>query len=300
MAKKHGRISLGRALLLEPNTEYTASPLYRIPHAFEVVSSRGTSHVFRAKNRTLQRHWIQALSTRIVENFENSLMAHAELIVADESIARNKRLTSVAVQPLCQNNHNREQQIDEDDATSSNNVVRTSVLRLGMDVAEYREQCRHVQAILPAKQPIVVLSEKSPRQRATDHEHTTTLLVQPEPLDAETKQLVQAAWDTATNLLARATHVAMEVQTKGNHNHNKHLSRSLETLCRHVDYVITGQHRPLSPQGDFVVEGKEKNGRQKHTADGDPPPMDLFDLLLAELQSLAVASTRQHTNNGDK
>jgi hypothetical protein len=125
----------------------------------------------------------------------------------------------------------------------------------------------------------------------------------PEPLDAETQQLVQATWKCATQLLARATHVAMEVQTQTNPNSSgigsskvSHMSRSLETQCRHVDYVLTGQHRPLSPKGGF----EENNGvRQPQHAtttpttsimeDHPPPPIDLFDLLLAELQSLVVS-----------
>jgi hypothetical protein len=268
IAKKHGRIALDRALLLEPTSDYKNSPLYRIPNSFEVVTSRGTSHAFRATNTALQRHWLRALSTKILDAFENSLMAHAELIVADECVARNKRFSSFAVKPLW----------DEDDR---NNPLLVNVLRLGMEISEYREQCRHVKAFLPAKKPVVVMSE-SPRKRSTDHEQAP-----PEPLDKETKQLVQAAWDAATSLLARCTHVAVQLH---NDDHNKHISRSLETLCRHVDYVITGQHRSLSSQGNF----ESNNGGGKGSRhDQDPPPMDLFDKLLAELQSLVKSCQQQ-------
>ncbi|KAL3943141.1 MAG: hypothetical protein SGBAC_002790 [Bacillariaceae sp.] len=264
VAKKHGRISLERALLLEPNKEYASSPLYRIPNGFEVVSAKGTSHVFRAPSRAVQMHWIQALSNKITESFENSLMSHAELIVADESSARNKRLSTLAVDPLWSEIEADSQHIDSSIA---------SVLQLGMDVAEYREQCRHIQASVPARSLVVVASEASGRQRKVDSSR--------EPIDAATKQLVQATWDMATKLLSESTNVALEIQTLSD---TKQLSRSLEVLCRHVDYVITGQHHQSNG-------GKQKENGSHREYSSDPPPMDLFDLLLAELQSIVGGNT---------
>jgi hypothetical protein len=274
VAKKHGRISLGRALLLEPNTDYSASPTYRIPNAFEVVSSRGTSHVFRAPSRALQRHWIQALSTKIMESFENSLMSQAELIVADESIARNKRLTSLAVDPLWN-------EIESESNVRDKSIA--SVLRIGMDISEYREQCRHIQAFFPAKNPVVVLSESSSASRARKTDTKPEPTPAHEPIDPKTKELVQATWDMATALLSKATNVAMEIQQGSD---AKQISRSLEVLCRHVDYVITGQHRQLLAEGGF-----EANGSSARQRNPDPPPIDLFDLLLAELQSFVGSNT---------
>ena len=408
MARRHGRIDLVRALLLEPNTtDY--SPLYRTPYSFEVVSAKGTSHVFRAGNRTVQLQWIQALSERIAQRRENDLMAHAELIVADECIARNKRLACVAVQPLwtafqkqvslTQQHQNPQQPatpahpdsmvgagagalgvgaippspsssslasrgsasisaegssttkstpgVDDGDssATSGELNLMMHVLRFGMEVAEYRERCRHVQSILPAKQPIVVLSD-SPLTRNTSSSsmdnhhpesqtHNHNKVVEPEPLDEETKAMVRGTWGSAASLLARATQVAMDVQHSVSTNgpsptsaivspkEGKRLSRSLETLCRHIDYVITGQHRPLSdhgrkgffvsqndPKGNHMnrrsplpipptpptVASKKTNGTgavvggEASHYDIDPPPVDLFDLLLAELQLVAATS----------
>jgi hypothetical protein len=331
VAQRHGRISLVRALLLEPNTECTASPLFRIPHSFQVVSSRGTSHIFRAPHHSLQqqRHWIQALSTKISERFENSLLDHAALIVADESIARNRRRTSVAVTPLvaacggaaaCS-------------AGTSTTITTTTpptncnrvVLRLGMDIAEYREQCRHVQALLPAKQPVVVRSPRNSQLLAATTTTTTTtkeqqeqmrmmmmqdsIALSPEPLDPETQRKVQETWDLAAGLLGQAAQVAMDVGvspsssataalTSSTSTKNHLLStRSLETLCRHVDYVITGTHRPLSSSQGTLPKAKNNGGvggvRGGNTNDYDPPPMDLFDLLLAELQSMVVVASKQ-------
>ena len=324
IAKKHGRIALDRALLLEPNSGYRASPLYRIPNSFEVVSSRGTSHVFRAPNLSMQRQWLRALSTKILDSFENSLMAHAELIVADECIARNKRFSALAVQPIWDPTSLESKQLMP--------PITMSILRFGMETSEYKEQCRHIQAFLPAKQPVVVISSDlssprnhnknrptSPTANHNNHDRQTTRPMSPpataEPLNDDMKQLVQAAWDKATIILARATHISAQFHNHHNSNNNdgnknsnndnqqttttpiKHKTRSLEILCRHVDYVITGQHRSLSSQGNFELNassgkntagrnGSSDTGAASNRHDHDPPPMDLFDNILAELQSL--------------
>jgi hypothetical protein len=383
MARHHGRIDLLRALLLEEPSSSTTfesassgGPLYRIPDAFEIVNARGTSHIFRASCRKLQSQWVHALSDRIVQRFENSLMALAEMIVADECVARNKRMASVAVQPLNisqgklqqqQQQRQQEEEEEEEELASATTTTTTTtdatshpprarcenksadthyglftkkVLRLGMQVSQYRERCRHVKAILPAKQPVVVVTKEVPNS-ATNHKKKITEPALPEPLDPETKEMVLATWRAASSLLARATQVAMDVQassllgSKWNHqNYHPHhihsaspsnkegkrtLSRSLETLCRHVDYVITGQFRQLS-DGGFTATGAEaangggsgsKSRLGSHRGldqSHDPPPIDLFDLLLAELQSVAAVTdyrlvpevtTGTSTANGD-
>ena len=293
LSGKHGKISLGRALLLEPNVEYTNSSLYKIPNAFEVVSSRGLSHRFRAPNRTVQKNWIHALSSKIIESYENSLMDHAELIVSDEAIARNKRIQSTAIDPLLsrmdnmvmmsttstsstnEENKNKQEESTRDNYSSNgsnNSSVRNaiaSVVRLGLDISEYREQCRHIQAFLT--------------------------------IDKDTnKRRVQKTWDMATELLSKATTVTIEVQKQHTNTTTttksaKQISRSLEVLCRHVDYVITGQQRQFQlllsgegtnekMNGDSSSSSSKKKQQQQQRAP-DPPPMDLFDLLLTELQT---------------
>ena len=295
IAGKHGKISLGRALLLEPNVEYTNSSLYKIPNSFEVVSSRGLSHRFRAPNRTVQQNWIHALSSKIIESYENSLMDHAELIVSDESIARNKRIQSIAIDPLMmtttmtmsatstsstneensniQEGNTKRQQRDKynnissssSSGSSSEKNAIASVVRLGLDISEYREQCRHIQAFLT--------------------------------VDKDTnKRRVQNTWDMATELLSKATTVTMEVQKQHSNNTTKsakQISRSLEVLCRHVDYVITGQQRQFqllsSGEGNSETmnggSSSSSNRKQQQQRTPDPPPLDLFDLLLTELQT---------------
>lgn len=273
MAKSHGKIALSRALLLEPNnTEYTASPLFRVPDAFELVNARGISHLFRASSRTLQQQWMQAISTKIMESFENSLLDQAELIVAEESIARNRRFTSMAVDPIT----------PPSDNSLYLSLIQANVLRLGMDICEYRELCRHVQASLPAKQPIVVATNSSTNSldKATPPKNSHGTTLNGESSSSMTSRLlpqqIQLAWDRAASLLDRATHVALEVQQYVLHQTKRpiSLSQSLETHCRHIDYVLTGKHRPM---GSPTFEMERKSS---------PPPMDLFDLLLSELQSL--------------
>ena len=264
MGKTHGRISLGRALLLEPSAEYKSSPLFRVPHSFEVVNSRGASHIFRAPSRILQRQWVAALTTKIIESFENSLMDQAELIVADETMARNRRISSLAVEPLQQ---------DSSSTTSMYlSLIRATVLRLGMSIAEYRELCRHLQTLLPAKHAVMAQSDTNGRENGNVQLDSSITLQDDESLARQ----IQNAWIEASILFERCTNVAMEVQQYAQHQRGKQttLSQSVDTHCRHIEYVLTGNHG----------SGRTPGGVQSDQR--SPPPTDLFDLLLSELQGL--------------
>ena len=269
-SSKHGKISLVRALLLEPTSDYGL--LYRVPHSFEVVGSSGSSHVFRATSKQLQVQWIQALNSRISEVYENSLLAHAEMIVADETIARYRRLTTLAVEPL---------------SISPSKARSSEILVLGMQISEYREQCRHLQAILPARQPIVHHSEeKKTSSRNGDAENGSKL----ELLDRKTMVLIRSLWDEATTLLHRATQVAMDTQSSMDHGDKHRHATSLETLCRHIEYVVSGQLKQRSERTVAESNGSTgpRNGDEIPRSKQEPPPSDLFDALLAELQMAAV------------
>jgi hypothetical protein len=267
---KHGRVGLHRALLLEATADY--APLFQTPHAFQVVSQSGISHVFRASNQALQQRWIQCLADRIVTCHENKILQHAELIVQDEALAHNKRLSTVAIEPLMSH-------------ANDNEEMRMNVLRWGMDVADYREQCRHVQLRMPAKRPVVVVtqdgnpSNPSPRR----------LFASPNgsgngELDPDTRDMIRSAWDSAAVLLARATTYLARKDKHGK------MSNSLETLCRHADYVITGRFRPLNETGEAAIDQMDRSY--------DPPPADLFDALLAELQSGCRSNRNSVKTNG--
>lgn len=251
---RHVRISLNRALLMEANTD-------RLPHAFEVVSKSGISHVFRACSHSLQQKWIHCVKSRIAQCQDNDLMQHAELIVEDEALARSKRMMGVAVEPLMRDTMN-----------ECKKELRMTVLKWGMDVTAYKETCRHVQSRMPAKRPVVVVSSTedlaapSPRRLfASPNGQQYAGENGGDEVDSDTRDMIRSAWESAAVLLARATRIRDKP------------SNSLETLCRHVDYVITGRFR------DSVG--------MDHSC--DPPPADLFDPLLAELQSGCSSSSEK-------
>ena len=122
-----------------------------------------------------------------------------------------------------------------------------------------------------------------------------SLPIVPEPIDPVIQSMIRSTWEQASALLARATHVALQVYPK--------LSRSVETSCRHVDYIITGRFRSFSADAaDFTASTSaishpplsehSNNGEAPHHHHHDPksgpPPFDLFDHLLGELQTLAA------------
>jgi hypothetical protein len=114
-------------------------------------------------------------------------------------------------------------------------------------------------------------------------------------LDADTRAMIRAAWDAAALLLTKAAQLAMD-QSRIDTNQKRSLGRNVESLCRHVDYVITGRFRSLQETSDEPVQRTERNH------ESDMPPIDLFDPLLEELQSnAAVTQTPQNgigkTNN---
>ena len=140
-------------------------------------------------------------------------------------------------------------------------------------------------------------------------------------MDTTTHDLIHAAWDRAAALLVRGTHVGLMVQ-----HHNSiypktvseasleqpdnveviavlgphavedvpKLSHSVSTLCRHIDYVITGRFRREQPSTapGVAIAGANRVRTVSNDADHEflPPPEDLFDRLLSELQIEAVAA----------
>lgn len=346
MAPYHGRIMLSRALLIESMEDIEGSSLFRIPNSWEVVTGKGVTHTFRVQSPSLARQWIQAIRQRLLECYEQSLLQNAELILTDEVVARNHRVRSVAVDPMIakwaeqRHFHQDNEEKEENETLSvptendhrrpfprllhclsghSKEQFQASVIRLGMDIASYKEQCLHLQALL--------LSQAG--QGVND---STALSA----VDSAT--LSQEIWENASQLLDRATDISSQVkvivgpgmnlrggsssmvsltslesssssvdgrpvndQTGHLVSHHSHSSRSLGTLCRHVEYIITGQFR----HGDYANDNKNGvhdskiddssftsgDGRVRRPSchnTSDPPPMDLFDMLLQELQTIAM------------
>ncbi|GAX28184.1 hypothetical protein FisN_35Lh040 [Fistulifera solaris] len=297
---KHGRIRLTHALLLEPSPDY--APLFRTPFAFELVTGNGTSHVFRASGKARQTNWIQTLSSRIIQAYENSFLDNAELIVADETVARTQRMETLATDPLWKAIVSANDRISVDEHVTRMRGHLGAVLRWGMQVSVFKERCRQIQRSLPAKSPIVVttlFSESSSRP--------TSFASHPiGSVDPFVSALMETAWTRAAELLARATHVATQLQSR--------LPHSIEAQCRHIDYMIHGRFRTNSAEdasrsslGDHQrspgTDKDEKSVSERNNSHRDAPPIDLFDQLLTDLQLLAankVAVTKRVKNDGDQ
>jgi hypothetical protein len=274
---KHGRIRLTRALLLEPSADYV--PLYRTPFAFEVVSGKGTSHLFRAANKQLQAHWIHALAERIAQSFENSLIDQAELIVADECLVRGRRMAQQAVVPLWKvlaekrggsSSHKNTGQLASEPHVGA-------VLRYGMHVASFKECCRYINSSLPAKNPVVV---RSPL-RKENFAGMSNSEIHPDPIAPALQAVIQSSWSRATDLLAEATRVTLSIRPK--------MPRSIETQCQHIDCIMNGRFRANSHDGSELTSSSTGDSITPPPT-RDPLPADLFDGLLSELQLLVARS----------
>lgn len=239
-AAYYSRLALSRALVVEssPSSPVT-SLLPRVPFSWEVVSATGRSHFFRAVSNLLQHRWTSCLKDRILQSQENKLFQQAELIVADETAARTKRLTRLV------------------EASGNRNVA---LIRWTLQVFDYREQCRHIKHRLPTKTLVVTKSSNV----AASQEHP--LPVEIPELDGDLQAMVRDAWNLASRLLLEATTKLRNVK-----GHN------VETLCRHIDYILNGRMRRLSEAGTPLDEELVDKSR-------DPPPSNLFDSLLAEFQ----------------
>jgi hypothetical protein len=296
---KYGRIRLTHALLLEPSPDY--APLFRTPFAFELVTGNGTSHVFRASGKALQTKWIQTLSSRIIQSYENSFLDNAELIMADETLVRTQRMESLATDPFWKAIVSANDPISVDEHITRMRGHLGAVLRWGMQVSVFKERCRQIQRSLPAKSPVVIttLSPESSSRHSSFASHPIG------PVDPFVAALIESAWTRAAELLARATHVATQLQSR--------LPHSIEAQCRHIDYMIHGRFRTNSAEdasrsslGDHQrspgTDKDEKSVSDRNNGHRDAPSIDLFDQLLTDLQLLAakVAVAKRVKSDGDR
>jgi hypothetical protein len=309
---KHRRLGLTRALLIQPSKDRPKAPLFRTPFAFEVIDSNGAAHRFRATNLDSYKRWVTALSSRIVQSYENSLFEHAELIVRDETQARNKRMMAVAVEPLweyCLLREKSKPKGHDKTRFSPLDLPTLQILRFGMEVSEYRERCRHVQAILPAKYPVLAMTDTKPELRRNSSGSGHSEESSPSSngafrLDSKTQALIKGAWDEAVRLGGQATKLAVALQCPpggSTSSPTTKMPRCLETICQHLEHVITGNFRgSLTINSSSSQQGSNKSTNAKQARGPDntrqyPPPIDLFDQLLAELQLVAAsASTKGH------
>jgi PH domain len=320
---RHGRIRLTRATVIQPTPNEPI--LHRTPYAFEVISSRGISHVFRTNNRQMQTLWITTISERIILSYESSLLDNAELIMDEESFARNRRANAVAVEPLWNETVRvMQEHAQQDDITLAPSIGNSigSVLRFGMDVALYKDRCRYVMSSMPTRTPVVVATPPRRRffSRMEEKSSSSSEPVVYEPLDRYIQDMIQITWDQATALLSRARSLAVTLQVRSSIKHDNDessnsenvrikLSHGLDTLCRHIEFVLTGRmdHRKESSSSDLLCTTVNSPGLERlqdsavENESGttpsrnaeSPPPADLFDHLLSELQSLAATADRR-------
>ena len=115
--------------------------------------------------------------------------------------------------------------------------------------------------------------------------------------------MIKSSWDEAIRLGGYATKLAAELQTTPGDgaaaSGTTKMPRCLETICQHLEHVITGNFRgALSSNGQRQHGTKPADAKQSRPDNTRqyPPPIDLFDQLLAELQSVAaVASAKSHS-----
>jgi len=281
---KHGRVRLTRALILEPSSDY--APLYRTPYAFEMVAADGTSHIFRAANRAVQRQWIKSISDRIIQSYENSLLESAQLIVNDECVAHARRIDG-AMDKLWECIQQQRESTAKDTLTNISAPMLVgsvaSIMRWALKVTDFRHFCRHVRSSLPAKSPVVVTSPHNARKPPPPPSALMAREISGEyarVLDPFVKSMIRSAWQQASALLQEATELGQTFQAV-------HPHRNLETLLRHVEFVLTGRQRPVrATSGGSAVSGGDEAPYHDR---GEPPPMDLFDALERELQVIAVS-----------
>ena len=297
---KHGRVRLTRALLLEPSVDY--APLYRTPYAFEMVAADGTSHIFRAANRAIQQQWIQAISDRIIQSFENSLLENAQLIVNDESVAQARRIDHAMDQfwGHIQQAH-KEKDASEKSATKKTTTTISQpvaqVLRWTLKVTDFRHFCRHVRSSLPAKSPVVVSTAHVSPLHARKTISPTARERSGEAPGPLVQSMIAASWRQAALLLQQATDVGQALtgmEEQAAHHHHRHHHRNLETLLRHVEFLVTGRHRPRTASSSSLTGSQTSVSVTNHGDDwyadrAEPPPMDLFDAIEKELQVLAAS-----------
>eukprot|EP00978_Attheya_sp_CCMP212_P013081 scaffold32689_cov46-Attheya_sp.AAC.2 len=302
---RHGKISLSRCLLLEPSEGGNDDmALSRTPHALELVSANGISHVFRATSRNIQRRWIRSISDRISECHENNFLELAELIVSEETQARHQRLQDLVIQPmlpLSQSN-------PATTITTSNGWSRTGkgaeqadVMRFGMEVANFKELCRHVKHVIPQESRVVVADATT-----NTNNHRTALrraeqLRQNLTIDDTVQAMILHAWKCATDLFGKST---VLVQTISSASKNDTITDIYDGIEQVIVAHIQGQQRQLQEakqRADMkaIVDGLHGVGNADQNKSQDtasssstrmkapatPPATDLFDKLLRTLQT---------------
>jgi len=248
----HDRISLNRASIIDRHGHKGGS-------SWEVVSALGRTHHFRAKTAEIKQAWVMCLKERIQQCHENQLLEQAELIVSEETSARNKRMLQYY-----------------SIANSSRRMIHNE---WALRVVAYRELCRHIQHRLPSK-PLVLVMKNPPAAKSSSADSSLTLETM--DIDECVQAMISDSWDLAAGLLNEVTDSISAAGSSDTTDAavitpNNAAHRNLETLCRHIDYILTGKLQPLSEEWSDTIVPPSID--KLH----DPPPVDLFDKLFVEL-----------------
>ena len=304
---RHHMIKLSSTLLVESDPQ-SSNPLSNVPNAFEIVCPSGLNHIFRvpppsmtglssapatvADPRATCSRWVSAIGERIVRCFDNSGMEHSELIGSDESAARWGRTTSLAVDPLLNLMKTRggARSIVANPATlfnqkgwvgaeaTSSSAAISQIIRLGVDVSEFRELILHSQhAILSqGRQDDVILGRIRHIAQSSSWDDAERLLFKSSCI----MSLIESS--------RRDDDAVLEDILSEEEDEEKTLGENVERLKRDV----FSAHRRVAL---FLEEQKvlrERAARGDVSGGGEEafllPSIDLFDELLDKLQRLAA------------
>lgn len=303
---RHHMIKLSSTLLVESDPQ-SSNPLSNVPNSFEIVCPSGSNHIFRvpppsmtglssasatvADPRATCSRWVSAIGEQIVRCFDNSGMEHSELIGSDESAARWGRTASLAVDPLLDLMKNRggvrsivanpatffNQKGWEGAEAPSSSAAISQIVRLGVDVGEFRELILHSQH--------AILSQGR----------------QDDVIVGRIRHIAQSSsWDDAERLLFKSSCIISLIESSqkdddtiledilSEEEDEKTLGENVECLKRDV----FSAHRRIAL---FLEEQKvmrERAARGEVSGRGEEafliPSIDLFDEMLDKMQRLAA------------
>jgi len=156
---KHTIVYLKNALLHLSMDKALA--LSSTPYIFELMTESGTSHIFRAPNRSVYLRWAVCLSERIERCHANASFDLADLIASGETFAKGKRCEDALLKPAfdklvdgkfisLHTSH------DSFDAEKVHNIV-----CFANGIAEYKELCRRIQHATAAGVRVNIVNTRS-------------------------------------------------------------------------------------------------------------------------------------------
>jgi hypothetical protein len=302
IASYHGRIPLIDTLLLDniktgrKNDEFEIVDGNGITHTYRCPAAAPATTTTRA---AVAKDWRNMLSIRSQNAFENSLIKHAELILTEENLSRTERWKKIVVDDECDDNNDNDDDTKTKEgrrinasltvvssspssrsllmyngggvsgvSSSGNHSLRlqlqSKILRFGMDIAEYKENCRHIQTLLwvdcsSAAATVVVAPSSNINSNGSTTTAPTTITAKNDVSSMSsssstttTLRLVRETWKEASGLL----HQAIKIISDINKHRERDISRSLDTMCRHIEYIITRQRRRRQTPSQFSDDNK--------------------------------------------